>query len=493
MKDFTILTDRARVMYTLATSFLLPPQALELLASSIELYRQSLGLTDSPILQMDAGFNLAQSDTALADMLDEVSGELETERIRALRMEAVNVLEQVLSGQEAYLIQAEQEAGEAMDGIEGGADTADGGDMQLDESQNDGGEGAGEGETEEPQATYETHLPTASALIDTALSLIDVHLALWESVIPLSPPDRAAQDILRSAVERAGPRCPPGRQAELDLAEIKILLTMDQIVWDIFKSDARIGSGTERSLEGAIGAVTSVLGSLDAQPADEPTVRAEITTTLASCHSNLAHRLIFLAPQLPAGPNNLAQQAWYHYSQTVALLGKALDSPSAGAPREFKPSVLLDLARASLSRARLAEINDTAKRNLAQLVENATAYAARAGEALGMPWVRLGTSVSSTTVPEPAGWDAELLGREIVLQQVRTCLYASEMDLAIDVKGRLNEGMSQLFQAIKRVSADRRVGQVDVERWIEDIVSDEGSISEKEREWWTRAISELSS
>lgn len=458
---------------------------------------------------MDAGFNLAQSDTALADMLDDLSGDLEGPRIKALRMEASNVLSQVLAGQEAYLAQQAQEAteetqesaggdemeveagsgteaaGEATDIVEGANEAAARPDAA--EAQDD------EGET----STYETHLPTASALLDTALAFVDVQLALWESALPLALPTDEAQAVVRNIMDRAAPHCPSERQAEMDLMEIKILLALDTIVWDMFKSDARVGTGVERSLEGAIGALTSVLSSMDASPPEDPTIRADAVTTLATCHSTLANRFMLLSPQLPPGANPLAQQAWFHQSQAVTLLGKALDSPLAGAPKEYKPNVLLDLSKASLARARLGDVNDTAKRNLAQLVENASAYAARAGEALGLPWVRLNgpastqLSTAEVELPSPAGWDAELIGREVVLQQIRVCLYASEMDLEMTVKGKLNDGMSKLFQLIKRVPEERRIGASDVERWVEDIVDEEGVISDKEKTWWERVVQEL--
>lgn len=92
---------------------------------------------------------------------------------------------------------------------------------------------------------------------------------------------------------------PAGRQAELDLAEIKVLLTMDRIIWDMYKGEAKAGSGIEKSLDGAIAAIGTVLTSLDAVPAEDSTVRPEILTTLADTHVTIANRLIFLNTQLP--------------------------------------------------------------------------------------------------------------------------------------------------------------------------------------------------
>jgi hypothetical protein len=77
---------RARVLYTLGTSFLLPPAAVELLTESLNLHRLASTLTNSPLLQMDVGFNLAQTATSLADMLEELEGDSRKSDVRALRV-----------------------------------------------------------------------------------------------------------------------------------------------------------------------------------------------------------------------------------------------------------------------------------------------------------------------------------------------------------------------------------------------------------------------
>ncbi|KAI9636342.1 uncharacterized protein MKK02DRAFT_25382 [Dioszegia hungarica] len=484
-EEYDSAYNQARVLYTLATAFLLPPTAVDYLTKSIELYRKASSLTESPLLQLDAGFNLAQSCTTLADMREELDER--DPQVRASRDEARTVLEQVFQGQEEYLSQqAEQQDEEATEAaVDEGADTS--GDTPAPAS--DGMEVEGG----EDEATYELHLPTPSSIMDTMFALVDTHLSIWVSVDPIQPPDEAQQTAVRSILDRAARWCPPGRQAELDLAEMKVLLAMDGIIWDLFKAHATPGSGSLQSLEGASAALSRLLDSLDQQTPDEPTVRAEIIMTLAECHIKVANRSIVLSTQLPPGPNPLAQQAWFHHSQAITFLTKALELPiTADTPREFRPSVLLELSKGSLARARLAPVNETAKSNLLQLVTNATTYAGRAAEGLGLPWVKIDSGAAAKAeIPAPRGWDMEVLGRETILQQIRVCLFASEMELAMANKGKLNEGMARLFGLLKQVESRRRIQKRDVERWVGDLEDEEVVISDTERGWWEKVVAEL--
>jgi hypothetical protein len=436
---------------------------------------------------MDVGFNLAQTASSLADMLEELDGEARRADVRALREEARDVLEQVLEGQAVFLESTSEDkdveaAEDAVEDVEGEADqpaasTQAEADMAVDSD-------------EEGGATYEIHLPTPSTLIDTVLALIDIHLSLWDSVDPPALPDEVKQGAVRSVLDRATAFVTPGRQAEMDLAEVKILLAMDGIVWDLYKSHAQAGSGIEKSLDGATMALGSLLANLDAQPPDEPTVRADVLTTLAETHTTVAHRLMLLAPQLPPGPSPLAQQAWYHLSQAITHLGKALDlSPTASTPRLFKPSLLLSMSKVSLARAKLSAVNDTAKRNVKQLVENAVSYAGRAADALGWGFLRLGSqTIGSLVLPYPSGWDSELLAREVVLQQLRVCLYVGFGDMVPELQKRFEEDLGNLLTAAAKVGdPNRKLGVKDVERWMGDL-EDDGEIIEGERGFWMDVV-----
>ncbi|WVR09787.1 hypothetical protein IAU60_006863 [Kwoniella sp. DSM 27419] len=497
--------NQARALYALSTSFLLPPTALAPLRQSIELCRLAVTLTNSPLLRMDVAFNLSQSCSSLADVLEDLDADSSREEVRKLREEARDVLQEVMDGQEEYLRATSEdndaaETEEVVDEIEGGA-VGEG--MEVDTATDDDG-ADDEGVEADRSAAFETHLPTPSTFIDTVLSLVQLHLTLWDSTAVPRTPTEEEQTIVRSILDRAAPFAPTGRQAELDLVEIKVLLTMDSIVWDLFKAEARVGMGLEKSLEGAAAALSAVLSSLDVAPPDEPTVRPDILTTLADTHMVIASRMMFLNVQMPPGPSPLAQQSWYHLSQATTHLTTALDLPShAATPREFKPSVLLSLSKASLARARLSPIHDTAKRNLVQLLDNATTYAARAGEGLGWKFIRIDGSAQPTAtsglslsigggasgddgLPWQAGWEPELLSRSIAFQQVRVCLYASRTDLLPEeARAKHAAGITKVTAKLKALSGERSVGIKDVTRFLEGLEDDEGGVLDVERTWWS--------
>lgn len=458
---------------------------------------------------MDVAFNLAQTFTTLADIMDDLRTTDDAEKddaVLKLRNDAKVTLAEVMDGQEAYLrtVAAQggedtEEAEEVVEQIEGGAENQS---VEVDAEDKEDDEGGGN------TSTWETHLPTPSTYIDTVLALIDLHLLLWESTPTPQPPTEEEQIAVRVILDRAASIAPTGRQAELDLAEIKVLLAMDRIIWDMYKGEANAVSGIGNSLDGAITAIGAVLTSLDSVPAEDSTVRPEILTTLADTHVTIANRLIFLNMQLPPGPSPLAQTAWAHLTQATAHLISAVDSPTdANTPREFKPSVFLSLSKVSLARAKLASINDTAQRNVVQLFDNATTYANRAGETLGWRFLRLGPappsvggtlsigggSIGGKDLPYPSGWDSELLGRNIALQQVRVCLYATRTELLpAESKEQYQEGLNKVLEKLGKVEeGERKITGKDVERWLGEMEDEEDAFGEVEKGWWTEVTAGL--
>ncbi|ADV22148.1 hypothetical protein I305_03909 [Cryptococcus gattii E566] len=489
--------------------FLLPPSSLPLLRESITLYQHATTLSNSPLLLMDVAFNLAQAFTTLADIMDDLRTTDDAEKDEAvlkLRNDAKVTLAEVMDGQEAYLRTVVAQGGEdteegeeVVEHIEGGAENQS---MEVDVGDKEDDEG------DDNTSTWETHLPTPSTYIDTVLTLVDLHLLLWESTPTPQPPTEEEQIAVRVILDRAASIAPSGRQAELDLAEVKVLLTMDRIIWDMYKREAKAGSGIENSLDGAITAIGAVLTSLDAVPAEDSTVRPEILTTMADTHVTIANRLMFLNTQPPPGPAPLAQSAWAHLTQATTHLTSAVGSPTdANTPREFKPSVFLSLSKVSLARAKLASLNDTAQKNIVQLFDNATTYASRAGETLGWTFLRVGpappsvggtlniggVSIGGKDLPYPSGWDSELLGRNIALQQVRVCLYATRTELLpAESKGQYKGVLSKILEKLgKMEEGERKITGKDVERWLGEVEDEEVGLGEIEKGWWTEITAGL--
>ena len=508
----TGLIPRARVLYTLGTAFALPPQAQLLLETSIQLYKHAVSLTQSPLLVMDVGYNLAEALVSLADLLEDIQARDEA-GVRALREEATIVLGRVLDGQEDYLtaMQEEQEQGdqqdiavdptdasaaptaaadETVEAVEGGAEhdqpatTTEEEGMEVDEG------------SEEQEGPYETFLPTASTLVDTLLSLISLQLTLWSSVTPSQTPSEEAQVALRQMIDRVAPLVPASRQAEIDLAEIRILLTVDGLVWDMYHAEARPGAGAEKSLEGAVMALTSLFVSLDVQPPEDATVRADVLVTLAETHLAIVRRVTSVATQLPEGPSPVGQQGWWHTGTAVDTLQTALDLPrSAATPRGFQSSVLLQMSVASIERARLARINETAKRNAKQLVDNALTYSARAADALGWKgFISATPSIpAGVEVPYPSGWDNESLAQTILLTHLGALLLAVNGDLLLEgdrqpYEKRIDGVLGQLRRVGEsEENAGRRIRLAEVERYIRDLEEEE-PIGEDEKGWWAGVI-----
>jgi hypothetical protein len=442
---------------------------------------------------MDAGYNLAQALSDLAVMLDDLTLEDEAElRIRDLRIEARRILESVFEGQEEYLRLTVESRDENVveDEIDHAANGGEGGDMELDTK----GE-AGDGDAGDEQETFQTHLPTPSTLLDTTLLLLDIHLSLWATQSPPQTPSVEQQTVVRSLLDCTAPHVPPGRQAELDLAEIKILLTMDDIVWDIFKGEARVGTGVETSLEGAITALDALLASLDVLQPDEPTLKAEIITTLAETHTIIANRQLFLTPQLPPGPSPLAQGAWYHLTQSTTLLANALGSGAPpGSPKTFGPSIFLNLSKASLRRASLGSVNDAAKRNGKQLLDNAITYGNRAASGLGWNFATIDFAAQgdiAVDLPWQSGWDAEALARMVPLQLLRVCWYSQSLDIDESEKVRYSGAGRALVTRLNRLDARRKLVAGDVERFIAEIEDAEQGMTVDEKAWWSSVTLEL--
>ena len=450
-------------------------------------------LTESTLLQLDAGFNLAEALLDLGGVIEDLHPD-RADQVRKLRSEAKDILEGVFSGQEEYIVtnaeDLEVDQASAMADSQTieepePATTAPGEDAEMEVDDSTGEDGGEQAET------YETHVPTPAALVDTALILIDTHLTLWTTVSPQTPPTQEQQLAVRSILDRVSKHTPVGRQAEMDLAEIKVLLAMDEIVWEAFKAEATVGTGIEKSLEGAVAALTSLLASLDIHPAEEPTLRAEIMTVLADTHQTIAHRLLFLVPQLPPGPSPLAQSAWFNLSQAVTHLGKALDLPSsADTPKSFKPSVLLALSKASLSRARLGALNDTAKRNGAQLVDNASTYAVRAADALGWGSYVKTSGFGPASPPHPSGWDTEWLARSVILQYLRIAYVTTATGAVPEAKEKFASVEKTTVEKLRALQSERRIQPADVERWVEEIKGEE-SMEVAELDWWKRVAGSL--
>jgi hypothetical protein len=121
LTQLSLLSYRARTLFTLANNFLLPPSSLQLLQSSIASYKRALACTDDLQLRCDTQFNLAESLLSLADIVEDGQGGGDAAAVEGWRKDAADLLLETSRMQEGLLAEqdgngeAEPEAGETMD------------------------------------------------------------------------------------------------------------------------------------------------------------------------------------------------------------------------------------------------------------------------------------------------------------------------------------------------------------------------------------------
>lgn len=486
----------ARVQYRLASEFLLPPSNMDLYSSAMALYNRALQGSDSPYFKSDAAFNLAQAFSAVADITDEYQGPDGAQNARELRVAATQLMGPVLTTQiiGVEMLSDKKDDDAASEAAAAHTETGTTSTAAVPEQEEIDVDGEDtKTEREEVNVSVEK-APTPDALVDTTLFLVDIGTTLWDSVTPPQPPSEGEQQAMREMLDMASRLGPPGRQAEIDLANIKVLLTLDSIMWDMFRAQAQPGSGVERGCESAAKVLERLLESLGASPPDDTTVKADILATLANTEVAGAQRYVTLAKRSPT-PAPLAQSAWALLSSATQHLAAAADLPvTLNTPKEFRPNCYIELAKVTLDRARLAPYNDTAAHNVQQLFDNCSAYAGKAAAALGWNFPRLPTASTTTpfftddlSPPYPAGWDMEMLSRTLALLLLRICFFA--------IHGGVlkTEGAEVLYEhAAKSVvdaiisvsSGPRRLMPKDIARFVGDIEDEEGGVCDAEVQWW---------
>jgi hypothetical protein len=287
---------------------------------------------------------------------------------------------------------------------------------------------------------------------------------------------------------------PEGRQAEIDLAEIKALLTYDSIGWELGRAEVQANTPVERPP--AIKALERLLESLDAQPAADSTVKSDILMTIANTQLEYAQRYVLLASKFAENAPAYGAGAWAQLSAAAGHLNAAAKLPrTAATPAEFLPNCYIELLKSTLMRARLATIHEPALRNAQALFDNCAAYGAKAAEALKWNYPRLPSSKTGMTplfsdslsVPSPAGWDMEMLARDLALNLLRVCFFAKTETILTETGTAAMYEMAakSLVDSLKSIREDpRRLGPRDIRRFVGDIEDSEGALSPEEVAWW---------
>lgn len=484
--------NQARAVYKLAVSFYLAPADIERLEESIALYRVALTLEAAPLVQIDTAYNLAQALTALANTTEDRELDPPKSTIRAWREEARALLGRTLEAQVGYLrsmkeAASEAEADAAIEGIEG-EEVQDKEDAESTEEMAVDPPG-------ETATTYEDWLPTSEALVDTLSDLMEIQNDLWETADPLVVPSDGDLQAGATLLESVFPFVQENHQPYIDLAQIKMLLSSERTAWDLHHEHARPDLDAGRSgLEAAAQTLQVLLDNLQGS-ADSTLVVDVVSERVATLHAS-AERMRYLLPQVPPGPSPLGQQAWAYLSQAMKDIQSVLDTPYTPAwAASTKPSFLLEASYNSLARARLGAVNETARRNAAQLVENAVNYADKALDGLGWKGLQLGTGTSTRVeVPWQAGWNDEQLAHDALIQLLRVAFVASRTNTLEDpaARQRLGSAAEGLLGRMKTVPPERRVTRRYLQVRIRDQAEDQFvPLEEAEQAWWEEIAAKL--
>lgn len=472
----------ARVQFRLATEFLLPPSVLDVYASAIGLFKQAMELTTDPLLKADAAFNLAQVLSSWADFMEEYVGDV-GENAKELRDGAISLLTPVVNTQMTWVEGQKREDAEKAQ-----ADA-----NKTEEQKREEADKAEEMQVDGDEEVYEDNKPTPDSVVDSLLMIAEIGTRLWETAEPLQPPTEENQEAVRGMVETARQYASPERQAEVDLADFKILLAYDGVMWDLLKEQAKPESGIEKGMDAAIAALTKLLNSLDTQPGQDSTTRADILTTLAETEMAAGERALFFMKKYAEQAGALAPKAWSYFAAATQHLTAALGlPPTQQTPKEFRPNLYIELAKGSLNRARLAPAFEAAANNAQQLLNNCSAYCAKAADTLGWNFPKLPTSTAETVPtkldpPHASGWDMELLARTLVFLQLRICFFVRAGKIVQDdaVKQKYEAAAKAIVASVTGVaSGPRRIMPKDLQRFVEDVEEAEGGLDADEDEWW---------
>ncbi|KAJ9112529.1 hypothetical protein QFC22_006286 [Naganishia vaughanmartiniae] len=480
----------ARILYIIATTFTLPPACLATLDESLNTYTAILSTTDSPLCKIDAGFNLAVGLAQMADWveegLSEEHGGGKDKQVLALRERALGLLYDVAQVQEAYLAENTEQ------GDEGDMDRAEPADIPADGD-----------EDEESPATYEEHVPTPSALVETFFEIVDTTTSIWASLPPSSGLDNLPTTYTPAAIDQILERC-------TTLAHQTGDVSLDGMVAVKRLEAALVACQYQQTLQ-LSPLVDRTKGAWQTAIAKDSAIDAETRLACAEVLMDVESHLV-RRTQDPA-------QIWQHLSAATQIATASLANPP---PITTSPlsgaSTLLNLSTFSLRRALVSIEHPTFSPSVThrkQLLANAEVYANRglkelgwtafASEAvgvgagsktlsIGIPSVT--SSGGSIALPPATGWDRESLARNTVLALLRSLYYQSILltqdPAAVATAQRKADKLLSQLQALRRTESQSRwLRMADVSRFADVLEEEEGTVRAEEKVFWEQLVQKL--
>jgi hypothetical protein len=517
---------RARVLYILATNHTLPPTPshFNLLTQSIELYRAALTSTPDPLLESDSAYNLAIGLIELADIAEDfqlpgtASGShlpiyLNEDRVREIRLEARSLLEDVVKVQEGYI--ASQGGVQAFESDTLGDEPDADGDQEMAMSGSSTPGGA---------ASYEEHIPTPTTLTDAILLIVDVDISLLGALDPDVSPEVLSSDFAVGTLAHAWAALARARQVNGETPSVPLVVKESELVLILIglgmEIDLSLGSIVAPTLAGQTRLVRQCLDRMIALQQ-----LASFTTTEVEAKLSFYDTLIELyktSSRLNATEH--AATAWEDLGKAVQACTAALELPFSVVTNPLsRASLSLELARVSLRRTFLPLA--AAEKNLGTLLKNAETYANRClvalswgsmateqtgvGAGSGTLSIGLGSGAATGNIPPTQGWDHERLARTATLTLLRilwigstesstlgetTAAIPATMTTMTTTATATTAKAEKLLRSVKSLgkgSEDRKIGRIDVERFVEEVELEEGALREGEIGFWEGVVVEL--
>ncbi|CED83545.1 Tetratricopeptide-like helical [Phaffia rhodozyma] len=502
----------ARTLYTISQIFLLPPLSSNTLEMAINQYRLSQKLTESPILWIDATFNLAVALLSLADLVEDLQEADEQDaEVESLRREAAGWLTSVAEKQEGLLEEMERQnasVGEQESILDIGEEPEEDIDKHdhspdQDEVQAENGSGR----------AWEETVTTPSLVLDTYILLLSTLSLLSKdfsasrpspSALPEIPPIFQKFRVLDSLCARSG----APRTLDILVAEASAKLSVIRSAFEDgrpgWMEECRMVIATLKSSWESIKDIDAPGSSTHNTPRIDQETRISVVCTLGDAYALLAQLQRLSALQIllqtqTAPMIEQVQEIWTTLSLSTQCSSTALSIltpsqqafPSTMPNRGESSSVLLALASLSLQRAVLADEpwrNASAIKNKAQLITNSITYSRRAAESSGTGW-------QTALAPWPSvmgwqsrpswvdgGWEAEQTAREAILSNIRSQFYKAAP-----------EALQEVEKTLLRVK--NRLQPTDVRRFVKELIEDHGILrggsGGEEEQFWENVINVL--
>lgn len=356
---------------------------------------------------------------------------------------------------------------------------------------------------EETPATYEEHVPTPLALVETFFEMIDTTTSIWASLSPSSGLNDLPTRYTPGAIDQMLDRCTTLAQQAGDIS-LDGMVVMKRLETALVASDYQ----QDLQLSPLVDRVKGVWQTAIAKDsAIDDETRIACAEVLMDVESYLARR------------TRDPTQIWQHLSAATQIATTSLGIPP---PITISPlsgaSTLLNLSTFSLRRALVSIDHPTFSASMThrkQLLANAEVYANRglkelawtglASEAvgvgagsktlsIGVP--SAGSNTGSLTLPPASGWDRESLARNTVLSLLRSLYYQSILlthdPAAVATAQRKADKLLAQLQALRRTEAqDRWLGAADVSRFVDVLEEEENAVRVEEQAFWQQFVQKL--